>query len=1833
MVLSYRSQTWIRAFFGGIFAGVIFMYLGILVAMAVTTTTVEPASDDTAAATQNTCGGLGNYDCLNDGVFSPSTPSGTTDYLNFARDVEDYYVMAPISGVNTVSQIVAYVYHKENKNNMQVEVSLWDSTHTTQYGSTQLLTYTSSAVWAPATFSGLSMSSSQLSDMSVRVSCRRTGGGGPSTCDVFALYTNVTYTEQIDITVSSTSVQQDLKVGTTSAHVGGAFTIKENTSSRNVTSIKVTENGTVNAAANLDNIELWYDLDTTPADGYNCSSESFDGNEIQYGVTDTDGFSAADGSSTFSSTTGVTITTSQTMCVYPVLDVGTGAAYGQTLELEITAPQTDVVAGGSPVIQPATTIALGSTTILLDEDIKVTDFHWRNDVGDETGAGSVTLGSDNSDILQGSKATNYRLRYAVGNAGNTTSENRQYRLEYGTKISTCGAIGTWYDVADAGGDWDMVGSGSGLTEGADTTNIAEAIGGISPDPETNFLSTNGGQRETTSQTGDIALAQDQFVELEYAIIAAGTVSDGTTYCFRLTDAGATANVNNVVYPQFTIAADITVSVSGSQVSSVSIPTNNFYNGGQFAITDGTPSSVHEVSSVTITASSTANVQTDFDNIGLWYDLDETSADGYNCSSESFNGDEIQYGATNTVGFAGDGTSTFTDSVVASTTRSICLYVVYDVLSSASDGEQIEIRIADPSMDVVTDVGSVAPAGLVDISGVTTLTSPIVVQGNYHWRNNDNTEALATSATGGVQNTVYDEVARNSTIRLRMDVSNIGGESSGNYQYRLEWGQKLGSCSAISTWHDVDTANDEFTMVASQLVDNSDTTDVSQTLGGVNNQADNFDSTNGGQKESSSQTNNLDLAANNYAELEFSIQATASTSEGGSYCFRVTNAGTSLGASNYLQYPELNIKLATDFVVTRNVTTIGAGQTTASITEGNQYDLQLNDASRAFIRITNMAHTGAGPAATGNQVPNNVTAYISNPSNIASGITFTRAGTTDTTLIYWEVVEYIGAAGGENEIKVRSAGVSTYVTTNTTVTTGTISGIVDDTAVVPWITGQGSPDTSRFDYNTLLSTSAWNAAGDTATFTRNEAGGDAVNVSYAILEFTGDNWKIQRSEHTFASAGVPETDTSINAVVPTQTFLHTQKRSSVDTEASFGHEAYISGMSSITYLLDGNATTPTGQTAVSWVIENTQSTGNTMRVWRSSGNVPSSGTAPQIKYQNIGTTLEDLSIASIFGMGRVDGTARSFHEGLFGLRLLTSSTTQYEIWVGDPSYNTYYRSEVVEWPTAAAKLYQNYYGFYVDNDTLAPTDPWPAGPQNMDEVAEMTGNDGPIASGQSIRLRMTLHVTAAKLAQGADAFDLEYAERPSGTTCGGLAENFWLHLGEIGSTTAVWRGYDGSPNDGDQLPGVLLSVSDVAGTYEEENNTAVVPETTFVLDDIEYDWHIQDNGAKDKTDYCFRMTYADNQPLEGIDHYPVIRTVGYGPVLGDWKWFDDETNPTPTTQLAATNSAPIDIANDNIIKLRAVIEERSGATGEDAKFKVQFSESPNFSTVFDVVASSTCEGNSLWCYADAAGTDNATITATTIYSADSCVGGVGAGCGTYNEGTSTANATLDHQALGKTEFEFTLQNAGARVSTVYYFRLYDIVNDEVVTASTSNPSLVTEGGSLSFTMSEVAAGQSTEGIVTDVTTTADSIPFGSLAFDGEIEAAYRLTMNTNATEGYQIYMYSTGPLINTYGTEIAAIGGTNAAPVSWTHPALGCLSSATGCFAYHVGDDTLSDDSIRFAADDTYAAFPIGTLEEVMYSNQPAVSESSDLIVRLKVTNQQEAGLYQTQLVFISVPIF
>ena len=348
-------------------------------------------------------------------------------------------------------------------------------------------------------------------------------------------------------------------------------------------------------------------------------------------------------------------------------------------------------------------------------------------------------------------------------------------------------------------------------------------------------------------------------------------------------------------------------------------------------------------------------------------------------------------------------------------------------------------------------------------------------------------------------------------------------------------------------------------------------------------------------------------------------------------------------------------------------------------------------------------------------------------------------------------------------------------------------------------------------------------------------------------------------------------------------------------------------------------------------------------------------------------------------------------------------------------------------------------------------------------------------------------------------------------------------------------------------------------------------------------------------------------------------VPFEPRTQNWQWFDDENNETPTNALASENTAPSGTNNGEIFKLRFTIAETAGGGTNDIRYKIQYSTQSDFSSgVNDLDAIGSCA--SAWCYGDGIDTDDEPIS--TLVLSDSDTAGV------HNE-TSGAS-TFDHPASAAVEMEFTIKQNSASTDTAYFFRAFDTKNNEAIPLNTGEtyPSITTGGTTLSFSISGVSANTTTEGIVTTISTNSTAVPFGDLSFSADQRAAHQLDVTTNAGSGYSVYLYQRQSLLNHAGKTFNPHDGTNSFPLGWSS---GC-STVTGCYGYHAGDDSLSGGSTRFSPNDTYARFSTSS-EEVAFSSGPVTNELTDMVYRIEARNQQESGDYETQLVYIIVPVF
>lgn len=183
--------------------------------------------------------------------------------------------------------------------------------------------------------------------------------------------------------------------------------------------------------------------------------------------------------------------------------------------------------------------------------------------------------------------------------------------------------------------------------------------------------------------------------------------------------------------------------------------------------------------------------------------------------------------------------------------------------------------------------------------------------------------------------------------------------------------------------------------------------------------------------------------------------------------------------------------------------------------------------------------------------------------------------------------------------------------------------------------------------------------------------------------------------------------------------------------------------------------------------------------------------------------------------------------------------------------------------------------------------------------------------------------------------------------------------------------------------------------------------------------------------------------------------------------------------------------------------------------------------------------------------------------------------------------------------------------------------------------------LTFTILGTGDNQTLEGITTDVTTTATSVPFGSLIPGTAKEAAQILKVSTNANSGYTITVRTNNKLssgsndIDWFDEADGTAPASNTTPEAWVSPSGTVSNTNTGYLGYHAGDNVLGTGTTnRFATDNTYAPFSITAHEEVVYSSGPVTNEETYFVYKIEVNSMQPTGNYSgTTATFICTPTY
>lgn len=180
-----------------------------------------------------------------------------------------------------------------------------------------------------------------------------------------------------------------------------------------------------------------------------------------------------------------------------------------------------------------------------------------------------------------------------------------------------------------------------------------------------------------------------------------------------------------------------------------------------------------------------------------------------------------------------------------------------------------------------------------------LFTPRYEQIHFRWRNDDGSEAAATFAA--TEDATLTNLAKNTLVRLRIEMSNEGWSRGSAPVFRLEYAETT-TCSSGSYTTVPTVAVTEHWQMADSLnfVEASATTNVASGLTDAN-----ATFTPGEARDVLSTTSAVTLTSDKFTEIEYSIQATTASTGGGTYCFRVTNSGSTTNFV-FTQYPKVTV---------------------------------------------------------------------------------------------------------------------------------------------------------------------------------------------------------------------------------------------------------------------------------------------------------------------------------------------------------------------------------------------------------------------------------------------------------------------------------------------------------------------------------------------------------------------------------------------------------------------------------------------------------------------------------------------------------------------------------------------------------------------------------------------------------------------------------------------------------------------------------------------------------------------------------------------------------------
>ncbi len=264
-------------------------------------------------------------------------------------------------------------------------------------------------------------------------------------------------------------------------------------------------------------------------------------------------------------------------------------------------------------------------------------------------------------------------------------------------------------------------------------------------------------------------------------------------------------------------------------------------------------------------------------------------------------------------------------------------------------------------------------------------------------------------------------------------------------------------------------------------------------------------------------------------------------------------------------------------------------------------------------------------------------------------------------------------------------------------------------------------------------------------------------------------------------------------------------------------------------------------------------------------------------------------------------------------------------------------------------------------------------------------------------------------------------------------------------------------------------------------------------------------------------------------------------------------------------------------------------------------------------------------------------------------------GTGRTDTFTGNGTLSTvvttpaaQSTQAVTVSYTGITNPSTTDTTFFARIttYSDTGSTVIdTASvafailTSTSIAVSASVDSTFTFSVAAATTgSVNGASIDVTsTTANTIPFGTLSNGVPKIAAHDLSVVSNSKNGYTITVKAgaSPPLVDG-SNNIDEFTGTNASPTTWSSPAGSTANTNTGFFGYTTNDASLgTGTATRFTSSggNKWAGTTTSPLEVAYSATGVSSAEVTRVGWQAEVNGLQPAGAYSGTVILVATPTY